>query len=72
MDVLTAGERVEVPVLLETWRGNRARTALRRDIEGGMRLTPALHESGAALKQARIETLFGEAGQATFLKPTGP
>lgn len=73
VDVLTGGQRVDVPVLVETWHG-----AARREqrfvatIDGGMRLTPALHESGAAMKQAPIETMFGEAGRATLLKPTGP
>ena len=72
VDVLTAGDRVDVPVLLETWHGNQRREQrFMAVIEGGMRLTPALHEPGAALKQARITTLFGEAGQATLLRATG-
>lgn len=73
VDVVTAGERMDVPVVLETWRGNQRRVQhFMAAIEGGMRLTPALHEPGAALKQARIVTMFGEAGQATLLQPKGP
>lgn len=71
VDVLTAGERMDVPVMLETWRGNHRREQrFVATIEGGMRLTPRLHESGAALKQARIETMFGEPSRTTLIQPT--
>ena len=68
VDILTAGERVDVPVLLETWSGGKHRQQrFVTSMRGGMRLTPSLHETGAPLKAARIEKIFGESGSATFL-----
>jgi LGFP repeat len=72
VDVLTAGERVDVPVLLETWSAGIGHRKQRytATIDGGMRLTPALYETGAALKSAPIETMFGQPGITTLLPPT--
>ncbi|MET1085101.1 MAG: hypothetical protein ABWY12_18975, partial [Burkholderiales bacterium] len=70
VDVLTAGERVEVPIQLETWHGaTRVVSRFSTPIEGGLRLAPTLHEPGAALKAARIESLFGGAGTPRLLQP---
>lgn len=73
VDVLTGHEQVDVPVLLETWSGTKYRSQrFLAGINGGVRLTPSFHELGAALKSARIETMFGQAGPATMLLQTGP
>lgn len=66
VDVLTAGERVNVPVRIETWRANQP-VATRQvqhftvPMEGGLRLTPQLLDPSGGLKAGQIETVFGEA-----------
>ena len=66
MDVLAAGERVNVPVRIETWRADEP-VATRQiqhftvPMEGGLRLTPQLLDPNGGLKAGRIETVFGEA-----------
>jgi hypothetical protein len=66
VEVLTANERVSVPVQIETWRANQPAAARQVQhftvpMEGGMRLTPQLLDPSGGLKAGRIETLFGEA-----------
>jgi hypothetical protein len=70
VEILTAGERLDVPVEIETWRGTDRRMArFTATMEGGLRLTPALNEPGAALKAAKINNLFGAAGASQLLQP---
>jgi uncharacterized protein with LGFP repeats len=72
VDVITAGDRVDVPVRIETWRANQP-VASRRvqhftvPMEGGLRLSPQLLDPTGGLKAARIETLFGEAQNSVVL-----
>ena len=66
VDVLTAGERVNVPVEIETWRANqpastRATQHFSVPMEGGLRLTPTLLDPAGGLKVGRIDKVFGDA-----------
>ena len=72
VDVLTAGERVEVPVQIETWRANQPVAARQVQhftvpMEGGMRLTPQLLDPSGGLKAGRIEKVFGDARNSVVI-----
>jgi len=70
VDVVTAGERVDATIELETWRGaQRSVSRFVAPIEGGLRVAPVLHMPGAAMKVARIDSLFTGALASGLLKP---
>ena len=70
LEVVTAGERVDAAIELETWRGaQRTISRFVAPMEGGLRLAPALHVPGAAMKVARIDSLFARALATDLLKP---
>lgn len=71
IDIITAGDRVDAQVQVETFpKGARTLRNFTVPMEGGLRVTPSTMLDSGVMKTASIGALFGDAGAPTLMSPS--